>query len=359
MKFDLPIFALSTLALSLCGCSDNQHFQKSEAADDSTVFVALTNRSITVNVVSNRILILDKIKAAQGRKIKDKRFPYWANITAMKIIPALVAAARFDLKFDDEHFQRTDASDALVLAKYNRMLKNDYPDADSLIASFGSLAPEFKRQFVHESRMEAFYATKPALAVTQKDIDGYYNNFSNRLAMATQANSNVLARASEAYAKLKAGANWDELAPQMTDEGKSEDDAASANNWREWEDISPKDFYLPSVAEAVITMKPGEISMPIETSDGIVIVKFIKKTEDNRYRCARILFYQAIVPEEIPQKNLQAYLKQKKRYQCQFSVLAELRELYPAQYPLGTNFTYKIWKEPRPLRKGFNLMPKD
>ena len=358
MKFDLPIFALSALALSLCGCSVDQDASEPKT-DESTVLVALTNRNITVNVVSNRIQILDKIKTAQGRKIKGKRFPYWANITAMKIVPALVAAARFDLKFDSEHFRETESSDALVLAKYNRLLKKDYPDADSLIASFGPLAPEFKRQFTHESRMEAYYATIPALTVTQKDIERYYSTYSNRLAMATQANSNVLARANETYAKLKGGANWDELAPQMTDEGKSEDDAASTNNWREWEDIAPKDFYLPAVAEAVGTMKPGEISAPIETSEGIVIVKFLGKTEDNRYRCARILFYLAILPEEIPQKSLQAYLKQKKRYQRQFSVLAELREMYPAQYPLGTNFTYKIWKEPRPLRKGFNLMPED
>ena len=113
---------------------------------------------------------------------------------------------------------------------------------------------------------------------------------------------------------------------------------------------------MHALAEAVARLDPGQFTKPIETDEGIVIVKFIEKTEDDLYRCARILFELAIEPVPVPEKDLEAHVAARKRASWQRSMQDEVAESYPAKFPLGTNFVYKIWKEPRPLRRGFNPM---
>ena len=334
------------------GCGENHEVP---AKDDSTVFVSVLGKDITVNTVSNRVMMLAKISEAQGKKISRKMFPYWANATAMKMVPALVAAIRLDRLLEGRQIFPTPTSDAATLDKYNRLFKTDFKTKAEMAKSLGPLGSTFMEQFGYESRMEQWYKTSPLFKVRERDKINYYNMLTNRINAAKERNKVSEKKAKETYARLLAGGNWDEIAREATEEGKEGDEAAK-EYWSEWDSLALKDFKPQALAEAVARLSPGQFTPPIVTEEGILIVRFIEKTEDDLYKCARILFELAIEPIIVPENKLDELLVSKKHASWQWSVRDEIKEAYPAKFPLGTNFVYKIWKEPKPLRKGFNPM---
>jgi len=294
---------------------------------------------------------------ATHKALSPKQFPYWANSTAMKMVPALVAAERLDLMICSNGVTRTAASDTAVLSRYNGILRKSCGTVDELAAEFGEYATAFEIQFGRESRQEAFFSADSRFKVTDKDVTNYYNSYSNSLATAEKYNSNAFLRATNVCARLKAGEEWIKVAKEETDEGKDAADKAAATYYEFWEDLYVKNSQEPEVVEAVTQLKPGEWTAPIETGEGIVIAKFLgRDAESGAYKCARILIQLAILPQEVSPKNLPNYLTAKKRKRYEYSIREDLVADYPAQFPLGTNFTYKIWSEPKQLKKGFNVL---
>ena len=332
------------------GCGENH---KEPAKDDSTVFVSVAGQDITVNTVSNRVMMLAKVYEAQGKKISGKMFPYWANATAMKMVPALVSAIRLDRLLESRQISPTPASDAAILAKYNRLFKTDFKTKTEMAESLGPLGSTFLEQFGYESRMEQWYKTSPGFKVRESDKIGFSNILTNRINAAIERNKVAAKKAKETYERLVVTGNWDDIARETTEEGRDSDDAAK-EYWREWNSLELRAIQPQDLAEAVARLDPGQFTKPIETDGGIVIVKLIEKTEDDLYRCARILFELAIEPTMVPEDKIEEVLAAKKHASWQRSMQDEIREAYPAKFPLGTNFVYKIWKEPKPLRKGFN-----
>ena len=340
------------VCLAAGGCGENN---KTPAKDDSTVFVSVLAKDITVNTVSNRVMMLVKISEAQGKKIPKQMFPYWANATAMKMVPAMVASIRLDRMLEERKVFPTPVSDAAILEKYNRLFKTEFKTKAEMAESLGPLGDTFLEQFGYESRLEQWYTTSPLFQIRERDRISYYNSMTNRINAAREKNRSTEQKAKETYDRLVATGNWDEIASKTTEEGKEGDDAAK-EFWREWDSLELKDFKPQALAEAVARLSPGQFTPPILTDEGIVIVRFIEKTEDNLYKCARILFELAIEPIVVPESKLDQFLILKKHANWQWSVRDEIKEAYPAKFPLGTNFVYKIWKEPKPLRKGFNPM---
>lgn len=338
--------------LMVCGCGEDH---KAPAKDDSTVFVSVVGKDITVQTVSNRVMMLAKAREAQGKKISEKMFPYWANATAMKMVPALVAAIRLDRLLESRQVFPTPTSDAAILDKYNRLFKTEFKTKAEMAKSLGSLGDTFLEQFGYESRMEQWYKSNPGFKVRERDKIGYCNMFTNRLNAAKAKNESSVRKAKETYDRLAAGGEWDDIAREATEEGKDGDEAAK-DYWSEWDSLELRAIQPQALAEAVARLEPGQFTKPIETDEGILIVKFIEKTEDDLYKCARILFELAIEPVPVPEKDLEAHIASRKHASWQRSVQDEVAEAYPAKFPLGTNFVYKIWKEPKPLRKGFNPM---
>ena len=335
--------------MAVGGCGKSQEASKG----DSTVFVSVVGHDITVGTISNRVMLLAKAKEAQGKKISEKVFPYWANRTAMKMVPAMVAAIRFDRLLAGRKISSTPDSDASMLKKYNLLFKTDFKTKEEMAGFLGPLGDTFLEQFAYESRMAAWYAVSPLFKIGENDKSRYYASFTNRLNAAKERNKASARKANETYERLSSGGDWGEIARETTEEGKEGDDAAK-EYWSEWDSLALKDFRPQTLAEAVARLSPGQFTKPIETDEGIVIVKFIEKTEDDLYKCARILFELAIEPTIIPENKLENFLLAKKHASWQQSMQDEVAEAYPAKFPLGTNFVYKIWKEPRPLRKGFN-----
>ena len=350
MKKAMAIIFVSCLAAGGCG-----EKQEASVKNDSTVFVSVAGQDITVSAVSNRVMMLVKAQEAQGRKVPEKMFPYWANATAMKMVPALVAAIRFDRLLEGRKIFPTPTSDAAVLDRYNQLFKTNFKTKAEMAKSLGTLGDTFLEQFARESRMEQWYKTSPLFQVRERDKIGYCNMFTNRLNAAKAKNEAAVRKANETYDRLSAGGKWDDIARETTEEGKDGNESAK-EYWRVWDSLEFRSIQPQALAEAVARLEPGQFTKPIETDEGIVIVKFIEKTEDDLYKCARILFELAIVPVPVPEKDLEAHVASRKRASWQRSMQDEVVEAYPAKFPLGTNFVYKIWKEPRPLRKGFNPM---
>lgn len=326
--------------------------------DTSQVFVSVGDRLITAQSVSNSVMILARIREMRTRKQLDPRqFPYWANATAMKMIPALLTAERMDMMIVSNGVSQTERADAAVLGRYNRILNKSYRSFRELAESFGALSEPFRRQISRESRLEAFFSADRRFDVTARDVTKYYQSYSNGVESAKNYNAAAIAKATNACERLKKGEAWSVVAKETTDDGRDECDSGSARFYEHWEDLQLKNSPYPEVAAAVARLKPGEWTDPIESAEGVVIARLNEMDPaSGAYKCARILIQLAIAPEEIPTESLTSHLLAKKRQQYQFSIREDLLEAYPATFPLGTNFTYKIWAEPKQLKKGFNRL---
>jgi len=341
------------LAVLMLGCAREE---TPCTVDEAQVFAALADRRITALSVSNTVMVAARIREiCSGKMLSPKMFPYWANGTAMKIVPSLVAAERLDLMIASNGVDRTDASDAKVLERYNRILKKNCRTVSELATLFAPSTDAFLAQFGRESRQEAFFSRDVRFSVAERDVRQYYQQYSNAVANAENFNAAAMARATNACARLKAGEAWEAVAKEVTDDGRDENDQASVGYFEYWQDIQLKNAEVPEVAAAVARLKPGEWTDPIETAEGLVIARLNgTDPESGAYRCARILVQLAVTPQLIPSQELTGYLLKRKRQQFMYSIREDLVKDYPAVFPLGTNFTYKIWFESQKLRKGFN-----
>ena len=70
------------------------------------------------------------------------------------------------------------------------------------------------------------------------------------------------------------------------------------------------------------------------------------KEDDARYVCVRILIRLKVKMEMPDRADLKRNLEKENRAQAQLDLLADLRKGVTFEYPLGTNFTYKVLEEP-------------
>lgn len=343
------------LAISLVGCGERQGEQPMVSASAETnapiVFAIVDGKSLTVDRVKEAVLVSARYREiCRGKPMPP--FGKWSNNEAMRITPGIVQSMVLENELNRLSVRSTEASDSEVLAKYNRRLpkKRNAKSVDDLVMRFGDLGPAFRRQFVQESRIAAFYATHPELEVTGADISRYYHSLSNRMIQCEKINRRARARVNEAWGKLKKGESWENVATNYTEDALL--DVSLADNWKDWMSVPAGKLDSDELAQAVGRLDVGGFTAPIETEEGVIIVRLLEKNED-LCSLARILVRMAIDVEFPEREEAIAYVKQEKRVKFQQELLPRLRERMKIEYPLGKKFTYKIWPEDekkRPLK---------
>ena len=130
------------------------------------------------------------------------------------------------------------------------------------------------------------FAKRP-MEISQETIDQRIGNIQkyNEIALAT--NALVFARATNVWEQILAGGDFTALAEKYTED---EDGKGEGGEWGLFELGQLTDD--AEVVKLLREMKPGDISMPIEGDNGLMIMKLenVTDTEPPRYEISRIFF---------------------------------------------------------------------
>lgn len=347
---------LLTLAMGLLvGCQKDQESALNPDGTtnlSSVVFARFNNTSLTAAEVRDTVLILARIAELSKKPIKEKQFPQWANRKEFHLIPSLISAKLLEKEARRVHTVVSDDDIAKELAKYNKMTKQKARTLDELAPLFGDLEQPFRKQFERECLFVAFFRANPDLRVTDDDIATYFQAATNQLNWATKTNRDAVERGNKIYERLKSGEDWNVVAKETTEDALL--DKEFADNWKNWVDAPLTAVEFEGVRTNVSALAVGEFTKPIETEEGLVIVKLLGH-EGDLYHCARILLRMACDVEIPSREKAVRELEQEKNKDYQLALLADLREKAKIEYPMGKKITFKIWPEAERPRKAKNF----
>jgi len=330
------------LGLIVCGCRPTDPLSR-------VVFVKADGLTVTAKDAKDAAEFLAAAQACAGKPVKERDRVKWINRMAMKVGPSLVTSALLDREFKKRDLKVSEAAEAAVLARYRQTVRKPKATIDEVAKEFGESGNYFRRQFMRECRLEQYLMDCDSVVPTDEDVEIAEAQLKQVIAKNEAENTRAKARGDEAWKRLQAGEDWETVAKSYSEDkllyGEDCDYA------HEWETINPKYFYLQEVANVLPGMKVGAFTKPIETDEGLMIVRVVGKESDEQYKCVRILIRLKVKMEMPERAALRKQLEQENREQAQLDLLADIRKNVKFEYPLGTNFTYKVLKEPTKVRK--------
>ena len=314
-------------------------------ADLSAVTLAVVDgQPLTAAAVKEAVLIAAKVKdLSNGKEREAPPSGRRANLTAMHLTPQLVSSLLLDAELDRRGIEASAASDAEIFARYNNKFKVKSSTPDELFARFGDLAPAFKRQFARESRYRAMFDSQPELKVTDEDVTNYFNGISNKIVKCERINRRATNQIARAWKELNEGRPWDVVATNYTEDALL--DESLADNWKDWMSTTLNRIEPVELMTAVSRLKPGEFTRPIETDEGVVIVKLLE-LDGELYCMARILVRLAVTVEVPSREVAIRRIRKEKEVAFQKKTLTELKNNAKIDYPFGKKFAFQIWEEP-------------
>ncbi len=309
----------------------------------SEVALAVVNgKPLTAQEVKDSVLVLSKVRSLSAGKSAPAPSGRRANMMAMRLAPQLVSSMMMEDELDRRGVKATAESDSALLSSYNKKFKTSAKSFDELAEKFGELGDAFKRQLARESRQKAFFESMEALAVSDEDVDSFLVSVSNKLNRTARINLRATNCLEKAWSELRAGAAWENVATNYTEDALLE--PTLADNWKDWLSLDLGKIEPAELMIAVSKLKPGEYTRPIETDEGLIIAKLVSRDGDF-CTLARILVRMG-VPVEVPTKE-QAFkkLRREKNVAFQNSFLKSLKKNSKIEYPFGRKFVFKIWDE--------------
>ena len=345
------VIATLAIALSMAACrKENQEVSQTDEhvsisnTLDSVAFCVVDGERITAAFVRDTVLLTVKVAELGGQKMDPRVIPSWGNSYAMKITPGLISARLIENEAKRAGIHATKESDAAMLEKYNRNTRSRKETKEELADRFGELRGAFLRQFDSESLRYAYFASFPQLQVADEDVDAYYMNLSNETQRLSRIDEDARRKGEAAYSRLLAGEEWDVVAKECSEDSQVGKD--NENYFREWGLFLPKNLQSIELASAVEKLEIGGFTRPIETDEGLVIAKLLGKEED-AVDLARIFFRMAVHLEIPPREVAERRIAAEKVTAFQLDLLPTLRDKAKMEYPLGTNFIYRIWDVPK------------
>ena len=329
----LHLLACAMLAI---GCYPRDPLEK-------IVFIEDGEFKVTAAETRDAVLLTKAINAFAGKPFKEKKFVKWANSTAFRIIPGILANRLLKEEFDAKGIKATPESDRKILDAHNRFMRRKAKSKEELAKAFGALEAFYLRQFDFESRKAVFLESIEKTAVpTDEQVEKQFARNREKRAKEDEVQKKAVAKAQEAWDRLNSGESWEAVAKKYNEDPLLSDDYK--DYWKMWESIPRTGSFIPEdVAAFARSMKAGEFTKPIETDDGLLIVKVLKIDEDS-IDCARInirLPYFTEVPDKPQLKKQMQAEAVKERMQ---ELISELHGKHTFDYPMGTNITYEIFK---------------
>ena len=305
-------------------------------------------RPLTAEAVKDAVMITGRtMELASGRKsppLSGKR----ANLLAMRLTPQIVSSMILEQELERCGVKATKESDAALLHVYGKKVKKNVKSLDQLAALYGDLSDKFKIQFARESRFKSFFSAEKKLAVTEEDLTKYYVDLTNRMVRSARINQRATNTLQKAWASLNGGVSWETVATNCTEDALL--DPSLADNWKEWMSLDLNKLEPSNLQEAVSKLKPGEYTRPIETDEGLIIVKLLSQ-EGNFVSLARILVRLGAVVEIPDREAALKKIAREKNQSFQMDLLSSLRKKAKIEYPYGKRFKFKIWEEEQPSGK--------
>ena len=306
------------------------------------VFVTVNGRSITADSVRDIVLLQARMMQLARNPIQADQFTNWANNVAMQLVPGLVSSELLNDAILRSGESPDEEDVAKTLTNYCYSCGFSITNRETLAEYFGPLKAVFNEQFERSARFAAYARRHFSQEVTEAEISEHFSNLSNQVQVAEMIDKSARKKAEAAWGRLKAGEAWEKVAKDC-----SEDKFYLAENEKfscEWADVGLDGFSYPELAAALPTLKKGDYSRPLETEEGLLIVKVIDVI-GNTKRLARIMFRMA-QPVVIPSaEEVRAKLTAERYQLAQLAFLERLRKEAKIDYPMGTNFTYLIWKD--------------
>lgn len=336
------------LLVTAVGCSNREQTKErvekpsgeTQTNLSQVVFAIVNGEKLTAADVRDSVLVLERVKTLSKRPPNAKYLSTWRQVTAMQIVPQKISGMLVVQEAQRRNIVASEESTKCVLSRYARITGEKDGDLDRVAAHFGDEADAFRQQFAQEALFDTFFEMEGARAWTEKDVDAFLVEATNRVRHAEQINATARKRANEAWEALNAGRSWKDVVAEFNDEDPDDEEARGYAD--EWETFMLRGFYLPEVAEALVGKKEGEYTKPVECDAGMVIARVVKKDGD-LYTCARILRRMSIDMQVPPREGARQIVARQKRKEVQLKLLKELRAKADLQFPLGTNFTYHIW----------------
>ena len=307
-------------------------------------------RPLTAEAVKDAVMITGRtMELASGRK-RPPLSGRSANLLAMRLTPQIVSSMILEQELERRGVMATKESDAALLHVYGKKVKKNVKSLDQLAALYGDLSDKFKIQFARESRFESFFSAEKKLAVTEEDLtkSKYYVDLTNRMVRSARINQRATNTLQKAWASLNAGVSWETVATNCTEDALW--DPSLADNWKEWMSLDLNKLEPSNLQEAVSKLKPGEYTRPIETDEGLIIVKLLSR-EGNFVSLARILVRLGVVVEFPDRESAIKMIGRQKNHDFQKDLISSLRKKAKIDYPYGRRFKFKIWEEDQPHGK--------
>lgn len=329
--------ALALVYAAIAGCRPADPLAR-------VVFVQAGDLAVTAKDAKDAAEFLAAVRSRAGKPIKERERARWINRTAMRVVPSLVTSALLERELARRGVRASEAAVAAVLARYRASLRRPKATEGELAEALGPLGAYFRRQFARECRLEQYLMECEGVEPTDEDVEIAEAQLRQVIAKDEAENARAKARGEEAWKRLCAGEPWDAVAKAYSEDrllyGEDCDYA------HEWETIDPKYFYLTEIAEALPGLEAGAFTKPIETDEGLLIVRVQERTSEGQYRCVRILLRLKVKTEQPGRDALRRQLAKENREQAQLELLRDLRRGVTFEYPLGTNFTYEVVAEP-------------
>lgn len=315
---------------------------------DAPALAVVGGQALTLADVKDSVLLTARMAALRGKPIAEKRFARWGNRMAAQMIGPLINAELLDQEIARRGIVPSQKDIDAALAQFNAKCGQKAKTVDELAAKFGDLEGVFRRQFERTSRMEAFRRQELSMTVSDETVGQFYALKTNELQNAKRVDALARRNAAKAYARLKAGEPWAEVAKASEDALLSPVNGKFSKDWI-W--LGEDALGIKELAAVLPKMKTGDYTEPIDAPDGMIIVR-LEERNKSLSRVSRILFRMA-KPVSMPQTKERArtLLADQFAVQEQRRILEKLQRTVKIDYPQGTNVNCRIWQERPSARK--------
>lgn len=335
---------------------------------DSEALVVVNGKSITCGDFKKRLAIEKALyslrfqrKGIQGADL-EKRVAPFVVARERTLIPRLVnnvlvqdALAKAKLTLPEDQVKST-----LKAACSGAGIKK--VDLAALVEKLGVADADYlRRELLQEVGHKVLreHLFPESLTVSEKEIDEGLERQNKYYARAVASNAVTYVTCSNALAKINAGMDFAEAFRTFN--------AVDGDNSLEGEIFDLEDFetdvealkpHMKRLKDWSLSAKIGSVSGPWEMEDGLAIVKIAAREDGAKDRSvvsledeaevtlARIVF-EMIEPE--PEPRTREFVKESllkwKADQAQRKMFEKLHAEMKLEYPLGTNFTFKVTKE--------------
>lgn len=329
--------AIVLTAVIIAGCG-----REKVKSDNDMPIAIIDGRPLTVGNVRDVVKVRANMERLAGRAPQGATLTNWMNACAMQILPGLISAELLEAEIRRLGEKPDDADYANVLQDYNKATGQNAKTLDELAAKFGEAEAAFRRQAGRSALFRAYNRRHTAKPATKDDLPAFYAELTNKIENAKQIDALAHKNADKAWERLRVGEDWAKVAKECSeDRFVDEENVGFADDWAT---VGLDGMAYPELAKALPNLKMGDFSKPLETDEGLIIVK-VTEVVDNRRTLARMLFRMA-QPVEVPpdEASALAVIDRERKKDSDEMLMERLREKAKIEYPMGETFKYVFWK---------------